>query len=79
MSPLESELTVLQDEGLLELTRRRKDLVWDEVESTHEVFKAGETTMKTRAPSGITKTALLHLTPESIQCHSPLPPPGSVP
>jgi len=35
-----TELTVLQDEGLLELTRRQKVLGWDdEVESTHEIFK----------------------------------------
>jgi phosphatidylinositol 4-kinase type 2 len=41
MSPLGTELTVLQDEGPLELTRRQKVLVWDdEVESTHEMFKA---------------------------------------
>ena len=41
MSPLGIELTILQDEGPLELTRRQKILVWDdEVESTHEMFKA---------------------------------------
>ena len=35
-----NELTVLQDEGPLELTRRQRILVWDdEVESTHEMFK----------------------------------------
>ena len=41
MSPLEGwKLTVLQDEGPLELTRRQKVLVWDdEIESTHEMFK----------------------------------------
>jgi phosphatidylinositol 4-kinase type 2 len=40
MSPLGTELTVLQDEGPLELTRRQRVLVWDdEVESTHEMFK----------------------------------------
>jgi phosphatidylinositol 4-kinase type 2 len=40
MSPLGARLTVLQDEGPLELTRRQKVLVWDdELESTHETFK----------------------------------------
>jgi len=34
------KLTVPQDEGPLELTRRQKVLVWDdELESTHEIFK----------------------------------------
>ena len=38
---LETEHVALQDEGPLELTRRQKVLVWDdEVESTHEMFKA---------------------------------------
>ena len=34
------KLAIFQDDGPLELTRRRKVLVWnDELESTHEIFK----------------------------------------
>ena len=37
---LGAKLTIFQDEGPLELTRRQKVLVWnDELESTHEIFK----------------------------------------
>ena len=40
MSPLGMKLTIVQDEGPLELTRRQKVLVWDdELESTNEIFK----------------------------------------